>query len=115
MLLVAALLVILATSAYVQYQLTIPDNGKLCSQWIILEGDETSFSYTPNRQCTGPVEMDEYNDVIVRLCCPTMATTTLSPIFPGECGKQKYQPSKARIIGGVHANPNSWVREKSKI
>jgi len=44
----------------------------------------------------------------VRICCQAMATTTSSPIFPRECGKQKYQPARARIVGGIHAQPNSW-------
>jgi secreted trypsin-like serine protease len=107
MLLIAALFVVLATSAYGQYQLTIRDNGKLCSQWITISGNEESFQYTPNQECVGPVGFEQ-SGMQVRLCCQAMATTTSSPIFPRECGKQKYQPSKARIVGGVYANPNSW-------
>jgi len=107
MLLVAALLVVLATSAYGQHQLTIRDNGKLCSQWITINGGQVSLSYIPNEECAGQVGLEQVS-TRVRLCCQAMATTTSSPIFPRECGKQKYQPSKARIVGGVHAYPNSW-------
>ncbi|CAF1611955.1 unnamed protein product [Rotaria magnacalcarata] len=37
-----------------------------------------------------------------------MPLTTPSANFPRECGRQKYQPHKTRIIGGFHANANSW-------
>jgi len=114
MLLITVLFVVLATSAYGQHQLTIRDNGKLCSPWITISGGEVSFSYTPNQECVGQVGFEQVS-MQVRLCCQAMATTTSSPIFPRECGKQKYQPSKARIVGGVYANPNSWVRKESKI
>jgi hypothetical protein len=114
MLLVTALLVVLATSAYGQLQLTIRDNGKLCSEWITLGVGQVSLSYTPNQECAGQVGLEQFSTV-VRLCCQAMATTTSSSIFPRECGKQQYQPSKARIVEGVEAYPNSWVREESKI
>ncbi|UJR24648.1 hypothetical protein I4U23_006022 [Adineta vaga] len=105
MLLVATFLVFLATSAYGQHQLTIRDNGKLCSQWIAISGGQ--ISYMPNRECAGQVGLEQ-NGMTIRICCPAMATTTASSVFPRECGKQQYQPSKARIVGGIHAHPNSW-------
>jgi hypothetical protein len=114
MLLVAAFLVVFATSTYGQHQLTIRDNGKLCSPWIPVTGGQMSFSYTPNQECAGQVGIEQSNNQ-ARLCCQAMATTTSSSIFPLECGKQKFQPSKQRIVGGVHAAPNSWVRETDKI
>jgi len=107
MLLITVLFVVLATSAYGQHQLTIRDNGKLCSQWIMISGGEVSLSYIPNRECVGQVGLEQVG-MQVRLCCQAMATTTSSPTFPRECGKQKYQPSKARIVGGVYAIANSW-------
>jgi len=107
MLLVATLLAILVTTAYGQHQLTIRDNGKLCSQWITITGGQISLSYIPNEECVGQVGIEQ-NSMQVRLCCQAMATTTSSSIFPRECGKQKYQPSKQRIVGGVQAYPNSW-------
>jgi hypothetical protein len=114
MLFVAALFVTLAISAYGQHQLTIRDNGKLCSPWIMVTGSQVSFSYTHNPECAGQVGIEQ-NNMQARLCCQAMATTTSSSVFPRECGKQKYQPSKERIVGGVHAHPNSWVREESQI
>ena len=110
MLSVAALLVVFATSAFGQYQLTIRDNGKLCSQWISFNSGSVSLSYTPNSECAGEVGIEQTSTQL-RLCCQAMATTTSSSTFPRECGKQKYQPSKQRIVGGVQAHPNSWVRE----
>jgi len=107
MLLVATLLIVLGTSAYGQLQLTIRDNGKLCSPWITVGGGQVSLSYTQNQECAGQVGMEQDN-MRVRLCCQAMATTTSSPIFPRECGKQQYQPSRPRIVGGTHAHPNSW-------
>jgi len=107
MLFVAALLVVLATSAYGQHQLTVRDNGKLCSQWIMVSGGQISLSYVHNEECAGQVGIEQ-NNMRVRLCCQAIATTTSSSIFPTECGKQQYQPSKARIVGGAHAHPNSW-------
>jgi len=107
MLLVAAFLVVFVTSAYGQLQLTIRDNGKLCSQWITTTGGQVSLSYKPNNECAGQVGIEQ-NGMLVRLCCQAMGTTTSSPIFPRECGKQQYQPLKQRIVGGVHAHPNSW-------
>jgi hypothetical protein len=113
MLLVAALLVVLGTSVYGQHLLTIRDNGKLCSQWVSASG-QTSFSYIHNEECAGQVAIEQVSGR-VRLCCPAIATTTSSSIFPRECGKQKYQPSKQRIVGGVQAHPNSWVRKQRQI
>ncbi|CAF3648410.1 unnamed protein product [Rotaria socialis] len=107
MLLVATFLVVFAASTYGQHQLTIRDNGKLCSSWIPVTGGQMSFSYTPNQECAGQVGIEQSNNQ-ARLCCQAMATTTSSSIFPNECGKQKFQPSKQRIVGGVHAVPNSW-------
>jgi len=107
MLLVAVLLVVLATSAYGQHQLTIRDNGKLCSQWIMISGGQISLSYLNNNECASQVGIEQDN-MRVRLCCQAIATTTSSSILPRECGKQQYQPSKARIVGGAHAHPNSW-------
>lgn len=109
MLLVAALLVTLATSAFGQYQLNVADSGKLCSQWIIIGSGQVSLSYTHNPQCAGQVGIEQ-NGNQVRLCCQALATTTASSVFPRECGKQAYEPSRDRIVGGVHARPNSWVR-----
>ena len=114
MLLVAAFLVVFATSTYGQHQLTIRDNGKLCSPWIAVSGGQISFLYTSNQECAGKVHIEQ-NKNQARLCCQAMATTTSSSIFPRECGKQKFQPSQQRIVGGVHATPNSWVRETNKI
>ena len=114
MLLAAAVLIIFATSTYGQYQLTIPDNGKLCSQWIMITGGQISLSYTHNAECAGQVGLEQ-NNMQVRLCCQAMATTTSSSEFPRECGKQKFQPSQDRIVGGVHAHPNSWVRKANQI
>ena len=112
MLPVVTLLVVLSTSAYGQYQLTNRDNGKLCTEWVLLTSNEQSFTYRPNPECAGPVGFEQISSY-VRLCCQAMATTTSSSIFPSECGKQKFQPSMARIVGGVHAYPNSWVREEN--
>lgn len=108
MLFVATILVVLATSAFGQYQLTIRDNGKLCSQWISTTGGSISLSYYNNAECASQVGLEQ-ETYRVRLCCQAMATTTSSSVFPRECGKQKFQPSKARIVGGVHAQANSWV------
>ncbi|CAF0909839.1 unnamed protein product [Adineta steineri] len=108
MLLVTALLVVLATSAFGQHQLNVRDNGKLCSQWIAITGGQVSLSYTHHQECATQVGIEQ-SGMNVRLCCQAVATTTSSSVFPRECGKQKYQPSSAhRIVGGVHAHPNSW-------
>jgi hypothetical protein len=113
MLLVAALLVVLGTSVYGQHLLTIRDNGKLCSQWISASG-QTSLSYIHNQECAGQVAIEQTTGR-VRLCCKAIATSTSSSILPRECGKQKFQPSKTRIVGGVQANANSWVRKQNQI
>lgn len=107
MLLVTALLVVFATGTFGQYYLTTREGDKLCSQWISTTGGSISLSYYNNDECIGQVGLVQelYR---VRLCCTAMATTTSSSSFPRECGKQKYQPSKARIVGGVHAVANSW-------
>jgi len=105
MLLIAALLLVV-TSAYGQYQLNIRDNGKLCTQWIGLTGS-VSLSYTPSAECTSGINVEQISNA-VRLCCSALPTTTSSSNFPSDCGKQKFQPSKARIVGGVQAVPNSW-------
>ncbi|CAF3835614.1 unnamed protein product [Adineta steineri] len=108
MLLVTALLVVLATSAFGQHQLNVRDNGKLCSQWIAITGGQVSLSYAQNQECATQVGIEQ-SGMNVRLCCQAVATTTSSSVFPRECGKQKYQPSSAhRIVGGVQAHPNSW-------
>lgn len=111
MLLVATLLVVLSASAYGQYQLTFRDNGKLCTEWVMLVSEEQSFTYRPNSECAGPVGFEQISNY-VRLCCQAMATTTSSSIFPTDCGKQKFQPARTRIVGGVQANANSWVRQE---
>ena len=111
MLLVAAVLIVLATGTFGQYQLTIRDSGKLCSQWIWTNGGSISLSYYNNDECVSQVGLEQVTGY-VRLCCSAMGTTTSSSTFPRECGKQKYQPSKARIVGGVHAVPNSWVSDE---
>jgi len=107
MLFIAVLLITSAASAYGQHQLTIPVNGKLCSPWIFITGGQLSLSYAPNPQCTGQVGFEQ-SGMQIRLCCHGTATTTPSTVFPLECGKQHYQPSRDRIVGGVHARPNSW-------
>lgn len=111
MLSVAALLLVFATSVFGQYQLTIRDDGKLCSQWISTNGGEVSLSYHSNPECVSQVAIEQTTGYL-RLCCQAMATTTASSVFPRECGKQKYQPSKQRIVGGVHAVANSWVSDE---
>ncbi|CAF2818015.1 unnamed protein product [Rotaria sp. Silwood2] len=109
MLLVAAILVVFATSAYGQHQLIIRENGKLCSEWIAITGGQISLSYTHNQECAGQVGIEQNSALMqVRLCCQALPTTTASSIFPRECGKQQYQPIKGRIVGGTHAHPNSW-------
>jgi secreted trypsin-like serine protease len=107
MLLVPILLVVLATSAYGQHQLTIRENGKLCTTWIATTTGQFSLSYTPNSECAGQVGLEQIVNY-ARICCQAMATTTSSTTFPRECGKQKFQPAKTRIVGGTHAQPNSW-------
>lgn len=109
MLLIVSALLVLASCAYGQHSLTIRDNGKLCSQWIPTNGGQVSLSYFNNAECASQVGIEQMG-AQVRLCCQAVATTTSSSNFPRECGKQKYQPSKQRIVGGVHATPNSWVR-----
>ena len=115
MLLVTALLVVFVTSTYGQHELTILENGKLCSQWITISSGQVSLSYIPNSACTSQVGIEQKSNQ-VRLCCntQTLPSTTSSPDFPRECGKQKYQPSRDRIVGGVQARPNSWVVETRK-
>ena len=89
--------------------LNIRDNGKICSQWMTVQPG-TSVSFTPNRECISAVSFESQNGKN-RLCCQGMPLTTPSTNFPRECGRQKYQPHKNRIIGGFHANKNSWVSE----
>lgn len=113
MLLIATFLVFLATSVHGQYQLIYRDGVKLCSQWIAITGGQVSLSYVRNQECAGQVGIEQ-SGAHVRLCCQRLATSTASSVFPRECGKQQYQPSKARIVGGVHAHPNSWVDAKCK-
>jgi secreted trypsin-like serine protease len=107
MLSIVALLVVLVASTYGQHELTIRENGKLCSPWILVTGGQISLSYYPNQECADDVGLEQ-TGMQVRLCCRATETTTSSSIFPRECGKQKFQPSKARIVGGVEANRNSW-------
>lgn len=114
MLLVVALLFFLGTGAYGQYQLNIRESGKLCTQWISLTSGSISLTYTNNPECASPVALEQ-EPTRVRICCQALATTTSSSNFPRECGKQKFQPSRARIVGGVHAAPNSWVSEIEKL
>lgn len=89
--------------------LNIRDNGKICSQWMTIQPG-ASVSLTQNRECTGAVAFENLNGKS-RLCCQGMPLTTASTNFPRECGRQKFQPHKNRIIGGFHANANSWVSE----
>jgi len=89
--------------------LNIRDNGKICSQWITVQPG-TSVSYIPNPECDSSVEFEEQNGKD-RLCCQGIPLTTPSSNFPRECGRQKYQPHKNRIVGGFLANKNSWVSE----
>ncbi|CAF1367725.1 unnamed protein product [Rotaria sp. Silwood1] len=109
MLFVAAILVVFATSVYGQHQLIIRDNGKLCTPWIPTTGGQISLTYTNNPECVGQVGFEQHSTFMqVRLCCQALPTTTASSIFPRECGRQQYQPIKGRIVGGMHAHPNSW-------
>jgi len=89
------------------YTLNIRDNGKICTQWIKPVNGQFSLSYTPSQECTSAVALEQANGQ-ARICCQGMPVTTSSTNFPKECGKQNYQPLKARIIGGLIANPNSW-------
>ncbi|CAF1049774.1 unnamed protein product [Adineta ricciae] len=107
MLLIATFLVFLAASVHGQYQLIYRDGAKLCSEWILITGGQVSLSYINNQECAGQVGLEQ-RGMQVRLCCQGIATTTASSVFPRQCGKQQYQPSTARIVGGVHAHPNSW-------
>ena len=75
MLLIAAVLVVLATGTLGQYQLTIRDNGKLCSPWISTTGGSISLSYYNNNECVSQVGLEQ-EATRVRLCCTAMATTT---------------------------------------
>jgi hypothetical protein len=110
MLLITLVIAVLTTTIYGQnaYVLNIRDNGKLCSQLIPVNGGQISLSVVPNAECAGAMQFEMVNSANGRVCCPVLPTTTASSVFPRECGKQQYQPSKERIVGGVHARPNSW-------
>ncbi|UJR17575.1 hypothetical protein I4U23_004471 [Adineta vaga] len=89
------------------YILNIRDNGKICTEWIKPVNGQFSVSYTPQQECTSAVGFEQANGQ-ARLCCQGMAVTTAPSNFPKECGKQHYQPFRQRIIGGLHAQANSW-------
>ncbi len=89
--------------------LNIRDNGKICSQWVRPVNGGFSFSYAQQQECISAVGIEQANGQ-ARLCCQGMPLTTSSTNFPRECGKQQYQPFRPRIIGGLHAQRNSWVR-----
>ncbi|CAF1523761.1 unnamed protein product, partial [Adineta ricciae] len=89
------------------YTLHIRDNGKICSQWISPVNGKFSISYKQQQECISAIQFEQANGQ-ARLCCQGMPVTTPSTNFPKECGKQQYQPLRQRIIGGFHANANSW-------
>lgn len=111
MLLFAVTIILLASTLHGQnvYQLNIRDNGKLCTQPISAVNGQISIQFIPNPECAGNVTLDWVGSSQARACCPALPPTTTSSIFPRECGKQQYEPSKERIVGGAHARPNSWV------
>jgi len=102
-----AALVVSNTAQEIIFELTLRDNGKICSPWVYIGNSVSSFSYYSNPECISNVEVERKNGE-VRLCCKGMSLTTPSTNFPKECGKQKYQPLGQRIVGGTLANPNSW-------
>ena len=116
MLQIAALILVLVASTYGQHQLTIVDNGKLCTRWISLTDVNVFLPYEHSNECTGPV-LPEEGFLEIRFCCqsPATTTTTRSPTGPRKCGKQRFPPLQTRIVGGVQANRNSWVRKESRI
>jgi len=89
------------------YVLNIRDNGKICTQWISPVNGQFSLSYTQQPECISAVFFEQANGQ-ARICCQGMPVTTGSTNFPRECGKQQYQPLRQRIIGGLHAQANSW-------
>jgi secreted trypsin-like serine protease len=90
-----------------KYTLNIRDNTKICTEWVKPVNGQFSLSYSYQQECTSAVFFEQANGQ-ARLCCQGMPVTTPSADFPKECGKQKYEPLKQRIIGGLHARANSW-------
>jgi len=102
-----AALVVGNTAQEITLELTLRDNEKICSPWVYTGNNGFSISYYNNRECISAVELEEkYGEI--RICCKGMSVTTPSTNFPTECGKQKYQPLRQRIVGGTLATPNSW-------
>ncbi len=88
--------------------LNIRDNGKICTKWVSPVNGQFQLSYQQQPECVTAVAFEQLNGQ-GRLCCQGMATTTSATNFPKQCGKQHYEPLKARIIGGLIARANSWV------
>ena len=106
---IAALLLLLVGDVSAQtYSLNIRDNGKICTQWISPVNGQFSLSYAQQPECISAVGFEQANGQ-ARLCCQGMPLTTPSSSFPKECGKQRYEPLRTRIIGGLTAQANSWV------
>jgi secreted trypsin-like serine protease len=87
--------------------LNIRDNGKICTKWVSPVNGQFQLSYQQQPECVTAVAFEQLNGQ-GRLCCQGMATTTSATNFPKQCGKQHYEPLKARIIGGLIARANSW-------
>lgn len=99
-----------STAQGITFTLTLRDNEKICSTWVYIGNGGFSYSYYNHRECTSAMSLEQRNGE-ARLCCTGLPVTTPSTNFPKECGKQKYQPLKQRIIGGSHATANSWVSQ----
>ena len=105
-----AAIVVGCTTQAIMIPLPVREYDKLCSPWTNVEHDSISPSSYDQRECSSPLEVEQ-NDGQTRFCCPARPVGN----FPTECGKQLYQPLIQRIVGGMHAIPNSWVSAEEDI
>lgn len=105
------LLAVLAIAVHGRPRLAARDGGKMCSRWM------TEKSARNLRSTYGSLGHErgatiERRGSQARVCHSEWEENSSESDFPTECGKQKYQPHRKRIVGGSEARPNSWVRNE---
>jgi hypothetical protein len=76
-----AALVVSSTALEITFQLTIRDNGKICSAWAYTGNNGFSYTYYQHRECISAITLETRNGG-ARICCQGMPLTTPSANFP---------------------------------
>jgi secreted trypsin-like serine protease len=92
-------------------RLSLAENGKLCTPWQMVDGNEMAVNVDQS-SCGDSLgyEIGTYSNMfVVRFCCPARIEPgpVVGPVSK-ECGRPAVKPLRTRIVGGQEAVPHSW-------